>query len=546
MSRMRTQIDEFLSTKLGLNDSGEARIYKTILDVIQDMNSLSMLYQAQSHKQLAKQTATKATSIRGLAAISGHNATRPISARGTVLLRKNESFSVGSYLNVSPSSSLICQTNNLPYIVNIDTEKKYSLSTNSLEIPLIQGKIKTQSFVIDATSEDTTLYTIRLDDEEYIENYSIKVKVNNVIWKKADSLLDMAFGDYEYIIKNGWQSQVDLMFGDSTHGTELKHGDLVEVEYLVTNGELGILTASDTFTIVEGFTNSNGDELTDFIITRNSGFMLASNGERSEVTRNLIGFSSRSLTFATPQNLKAYLSRLSILSHISVYSEKNNDLITHVLALPSLNFLNSRDYLNTSESFFRLSTIQKNAIKDMINNSRRQFPSSEIVLDDPILKRYSMLVYIRGEFDDDAQIKNGILDNISEIMLSATFKSIDMNFDNRIVNSEFVNSIFNMDEIESVKVNIFSEDNEQAKYNGFYFVDETVVEGASRLVTSVRKELRDGENPNIGLNNLNSIVVSDGQVPILRPIELYSNGTLRRVNDAVTVFVERNGIFKQL
>jgi len=546
MNRMRTQVNEFIAKTLGMRDSAQARLYKIVLDVLQDQLNLSLLYQAQSHRQLAPQTVTKPTSIRGLASISGHEATRPISARGTVKLRKNESFAVGSFLYVSPTATLTCTTNSLVYTVNIDTEKKYSLSNNTIELPIIQGILKNQSFVIDATSEDTTLFTIRLEDEEYIEHYSVKVKVNNVLWSKTDSIEDMAQGDEVYITENGWQSQLDIIFGDTTHGVELKHGDVVEVEYMVTNGELGILSRGDKFTIVEGFTNSNGDELTDFIITRSTGLILASNGEHPEVTRNLIGHSSRAFTFVRPENLQAYLSRLSILSHVSVWSDKNNDLIMHVLALPSLNFLNSRDYLNMSETRFSLTLPQKDAIKSMINNSKRQFPTSEIIMENPVLKRYSMLIYVRGDFDDDAQVLNEIRDIVSELMLKATFKSRDMKFDNIIVNSDIENGIYNMNEIKSVQVNIFSEDNELAKSNGYYFVNEVTSSGTSRIVQRVRKEVPVGKNPNLGLNSLNSIAVNNGEIPILRPIALFNNNTLTTLNDSVMVFAQKNGVFEQL
>ncbi len=546
MNRMRTQINEFLAQSLGMTDAAQARIYKAVLNVQQDQLNLSMLYQAQSHKQLAKHTATKPSSIRGLAEVSGHSATRPISARGTVKLRKTESFAVGSFLYVAPSASLVCTTNNLVYTVAIDTERKYSLSTNAIELPLIQGKIKTQTFIVDATNEDTVLFTVRLDDEEYIEHYSVKFKVNNVIWTKADSLMDMPQGSTTYFMQNGVESQVDIICGDSTHGTELRHGDLLEVEYMITNGELGILSGADEFTIVDGFTNSNGDELTDFAINRTTGFLLASNGENPEVTRNLIGYSSRAFIFARPSNLQAYLSRLSILSHVGVWADKNNDLIMHVLALPSLNFLNSRDYLNMPEDKFSLTTPQKDAIKAMINNSKRQKTTSEIIMENPNLKRYSMFVYVKGSFDDTDKLKNDIKDVISEIMLAATFKSKDKVFDNTIVNSNFENGIYNLPEVGSVQVNIFSQDNELAKSNGYYYVNELTTFGASRIVQSVRKTVTTGENPNLGLDSLNSILVIDGEIPILRPISLYSGGTLVALNEAVTVFAEIGGIFRQI
>jgi hypothetical protein len=301
--------------------------------------------------------------------------------------------------------------------VDIDTVKKYSLNNNAIYIPLIQGQSKAQKFVVDATTEDVELYTIRLDDTEFIENYSVIVKVNNIIYTKTDSLLDMAIGDTEYLLRNGWGNQIDIVFGDSTHGVKVNHGDTIEVEYLVTQGEIGIISSTDEFTIVDGFNDVNGDDITEFLIKRNDGFLLASNGEAPEVTRALIGYSSRALVFASPQNLQAYLSRLSILSHVAVWSERNNDLISNVLALPRLDFLNARDYFTISEAKLSLTTAQKDDIKVMINNSRRQFPSSEIVMLDPVFKRYSVIIYIEGDVDDTERLKNEINETIAELIL---------------------------------------------------------------------------------------------------------------------------------
>lgn len=544
--RMRTNIDEYLQRTLGNRDSGQSRIYRIIIDVVQDIAQLMFMYTANALREQNRTTATKETSIRGLAEVSGHSSTRPISSRGEVSIRKTGALQVGSYLYVSPNARLLCETNNLVYTMDMDTEKRFSLSNEAIKLGVIQGERKSQTFVIDATFDSTELYTVRLDDNEFIEHYSVKVKVNNQAYTRTDSLLDMGVGQKEYLLRNGFANQVDIIFGDATHGVQVQHGDSIEVSYIVTQGEGGILSQSDSFTVLEGFTDANGEELTEFSIKRTQGFLIASNGEKTEVTRNLIGKSSRALTFATPDNLKAYLSRLSILSHIDVYSDTNNDLINYIVALPKLGFVSSRDYLNVSEDKFLLTNEQKTAIKQMINASRRQFVSSEVVMQDPTFKRYGLLVYVDGKIDDVEQASNEIKDLICEHILTATFKSEDMEFDSVISNSALTNAVYTLDYINRVQINIFAEDNENAKNNGFYYKKETVIDGATRVTENVRYEVASGANPNIGLSELNDIKVEKGEIPILRPIGLYQNNTLKTLGSAITVFVHSGGTWRQL
>lgn len=528
-----------------------SNIFNLTIDVTQDISTLHLLRQENAENELNIFTAQNEGNIRGLSQLSGHNPVLPISSRGSIRLNISsvglQEF--GRQVILEPSAVLRSLESGLEY--SLEREESIRIDTNApyIFIPIIEGRRKSQTFIVDG--DDNTignkLYTINLDDTSNIEHYILKVYVNNELWTKEDSLRDMAADEEAYLKRVGYGNQIDIIFGNGISGKKVKTGDVIKVEYLTTNGEQGNVSTNSEFEISAGLKDIQGNDINTkqyFTITKESGFDLGSNGESADVTRAMTGFSSRSLSFARPQYMVSFLSRLSILSHVNAWTDED-DLIFNILALPKLVFPSLREYLQVDTGKFLLTDSQKESIKEMISASRRQWVSTEVVFKDPTLKKYAMYVFIDNSvIYDKVDLKYKVENSVSEIMLNKTFGDVDKDSSNDLISrSDFVNALYDMTEINAVNVDIISEENELAKINNYYYKSEIVYEGAIRKTKLNKIEIQDGDNPNIGLSEIGDITCEKDHIPILRGgFEVYqSEGETETLpTNGVIIFVKED------
>lgn len=550
-------IRDYIDSNIPNRIKSISNIFNLTIDVVQDISTLHLLRQEDAENELNVFTAQHEGNLRGMAQLSGHNPVLPISARGTVRLSviKQGLQEFGSRISLSDKSVLKCTQNGLEYSLVREESIRIDTNTPYIFIELIEGRRKQQKFVVDSNSNliGDKLYTINLDDSDYIEHYVMKVYVNNELWVKSDSLRDMVANSKTYIKRVGYGNQIDLQFGNGISGKSLAKGDVIIVEYLTTNGELGNVTVGAEFEISSGLTDVQGNEINakQYIgIGIESGFDLGSNGESSEVTRSMIGWSSRSLSFARPEYMVSYLSRLSILSHISAWTD-DDSLVFNILALPKLTFPSARDYLYIDESKFKLSDLQKSSIKKMLSVSKRQWVSTETVFKDPNIKRYAMYIFIdNSTIYDKSDLKQRIENVVSEIMLNKTFGDVDKDISNDIISrSDFVNALYDMVDINAVNIDIVSEENELARINKYYNKTETVLDGATKKQVVTKVLVPSGENPTLGLSEIGDISTNKNEIPILRGgFKVYQSETVTETlpNSGVIIFLKENNEWNSL
>lgn len=552
INTMRSQVNSMLNRILPNRILSKANIFNLTLDVVQDISNVNLFYVEDSLNENNINTAQKDVSVYGLARLSGYNAVRPISSRGTLKISLKQGIQALTPQLILKDIVLVCDNNSLKYVSNIKNDiVKVNTSTDNIFIEFIEGEKKEQSFVCDGSN----LFTVNLDDNEAIENYEVSVLVNGVSYDKYDSLYDMGVTTKGYLLKNGIGNQIDIVFGDGIHGVKPLDGEVVTISYLTTNGELGNISDDVTFSVDDGFYDVNGESIDvgNYIeITVDSGFSLGSNGEDIETTRNMSGYNSRSLVFARPENMKAYLSRLSILSHIDVYTDEEDDKIFNIVALNNIydNIEKYSDYLTLDTSDILLSDKVKTEIKDMLNNSRRQLTSSEIVFKDAEFKKYAMFIYIDADVRNKVELKQKIEDEVCRIFLENTLLDVDMSSNNsNIKKSAIIDALYNIDEISSLGVDIVSEDNERAKITGEYTTKNIIYVSGVKKVEELKVSVPDGDNPNIGFTELNDIHVTEKQqIPILGSgFDRYlSSGETMEIEKPIYIFYNNNNQYEEL
>lgn len=513
INTLKTKVNSILNKFLPNRVLSKANIFNLTIDIVQDLTKLTMLQIEDALVEQNIMIAQKELSVRGLATLQGHQAVRPTSSEGVLKLTFLPSAFQQSPVLVFQDLLVKCDTNGLTYICK-NENFNVSSSLSTLE-KFIEGRWVTNEL----KANGDKLEIINLDDVSPIENNNIKVFVNGIEYKRFDSLYDMKTTDLGYLIKNGIGNQVDIIFGDNVYGKQLEQGDTITIQHLITNGELGNIQnlQNATFSIIEGAYDINGNvvNLNDSCkITAYSGFVLGSNGENIELTRQLSGYVSKSMVFVRPENLKAYLSRLSLISYVDVWGDFDKN-VYNVLCLPNImNRINQyKDYLYVTD--FKFTDNQKNSIIEYIDGSQAQKTTSELVWVDPQFMKYVCFVYVSGDLLDKAVFKSKVENVISEVFIKQTL--VGETQQNIITQNMIIDSVLNIDGVKQCNIDMFSEQNELARINGVYTKQIDVYNGATKTQKNIEVFVQPNENPNLGFDELGGILLDDKkQIPLLR------------------------------
>jgi hypothetical protein len=231
-------------------------------------------------------TADNLSSLRHLTSMNGFEPTLPIPAKGILSMNvKPQLFGrTGFPLFINPESIFINKQTKLEYCYigskSIRIDKEITL------VPVIEGKIKKSQFI--AEGDYISRFYLQ---EQAIANDSISVISNGFQYLEVKSFFDNEGlnDNRQFEVKYSNDSQNPIVI----YVKELEAGQVVDVTYRLTSGELGNLNGVFTFE-ADNITNNVGvqiiaenDELS---ITNVSGFNLGSNGTDENALRSSIGF----------------------------------------------------------------------------------------------------------------------------------------------------------------------------------------------------------------------------------------------------------------
>lgn len=324
----------------------------------------------------------------------------------------------------------------------------------------------------------------------------------------------------QYIAHTSIKDGIDLIFGNSQFGRQLRDGDIVDVSYLLHNGESGNIPSPDevVFEFTDTMRDTTGQDIEAnniirMVLESEDGVSSGTFSEPADKVREMIGYNSRSLVLADPKNYKLFLNRFSFVGYNRTWSEEGslviNSLVTRNNVLDK-----GRDYFNLKESDFMLSKEQKNSIRSAISKSGQQLAGSIYNIFDPELVKYAMFIYIKLKettYDTD-YISNRIKDLVGNF-----FHNIHN--DIFIPKSDIIQLIKNnIPEADGVDVYILCANNEKALIDRKY-TEKTYRYNVARETYDISERmvyLYDGENPMLGLDEHGNIFLDNAdQIPVL-------------------------------
>lgn len=522
-TEFENQVKVYLSKTLAdySENYGNNTIFGQLINVLSSTVQNMLLYIEDSMTEQNKYTAQRKKSIYSLAQLSGYNPSFGKAANCMVCLSPMPNNNNFNSVIIPNKTKFVCSNNGLTYNAVLSQEAlTISIADNITNkyIELVEGTFETQTFMVYGGQLYTQTVLFNSDiDLDYLE-----VKVNDEIWERKASLYDMTPDGKEYTVKTSLSKGIDILFGNDQFGRALKFDDKITVTYLLHNGELGNITTEETvyFTFEDSITNIVGEEVSgnELFLIKLANETEVTNGTYSETAdkvKEMIGFNSRSLVLADPNNYKAFLNNFSFVGFNKTWSEEGS-LIVNSIILKNYKqtFESGSDYFNLKLQDLFLSNTQKESIKNCIKNSGQQLAGVTYNIYEPEICKYAAYVYLKmksGLYDKSA-VEQAIRNDIGNFFT-------DIENDRFIPKSDLISIIKkSSDAIDGVDIYFIGEQNERAiidkKYEKKEYIYNPLKGGFDIEKTEVY--VPENSNPGIGFDEYGNISLEyNFQFPVL-------------------------------
>ena len=538
---LRTYLSKTLSN---LKTSyGNNTIFGQLINVLSSVVQNIMLYIEDAFVEQNKYTAQRKKSIYGLAKLSGYNPSMGTASGAQLKLSFIPNNEETLNIIIKNKEQIMCSQNGLQYNIILPQEAivlNIEKNNNNKYVYAVEGKFESQAFV----SSGGKLYTQNIQfsgdtDIDYLEVY-----INDELWERCESLYDMDPDGKQYCCETSLYKGIDLIFGDDKHGRMLNNGDIINVNYLLHNGELGNIDInyntefifSNPLNSISG-ENIDGNNILNISLATQEHVSAGTFSEDKSLVSRMIGYNSRSLVLADEKNYKQFINKFSFCGYNRTWSSVGS-LIVNSLVIKnfSISLSEGIDYFNLTEGDFKLSDIQKQTVKNCIINSGNQLAGVTYNIVDPILYKYAIYLYIKlkNSSYDQTYVTEKIRTVIGEF-----FSNIPS--DLYIPKSDLIKLIKDkITEVDGVDLYFLSEKNEKAIINKQY----TDVKYNFNLSTNSYDKtekliyLRDGEDPGLGLDEHGNIYLeNDEQFPVIMGGWSYKSNTneLTNIDDPVII-----------
>lgn len=508
-------------------------IFGQIITVMQATVQNIMLYIEDAFVEQNKFTAVRKKSIYGLAQLSGYNPSLGKAAGMQIKLSYIPTTVRNFNVVIRNHTPIVCSQNGLQYQIILPQDAiviSADRDDSNKYLYAVEGGFETQRF----TSSGGELYLQHVNingdiDEDYIEVY-----VNDEKWERVESLYDMDPDGKQWFYKTSIVGGIILGFGNNIHGRALYNGDSISVTYLKHAGEYGNINTNEytKFAFINSIQDITGKDVDGnslFLMTLASKDHVTSGtfSESQDQVKQMIGYNSRAMVLASPENYKSFLSRFSFCGYNRTWSETGSLVVNSLIMRNYKTQLkDGLDYFKLKEQDFFLTDEQKTSIYNCIKNSGRQLVGVTYNIYDPEICKYALYIYVKLKSSDYDQeyVTNKIRTTVGEF-----FSNIKN--DDYVPKSDIIEVLKkNIPEIDGLNCYYLSEANETAIINKHYINKQYTFNTSTGTYTKTEEKvyLYDGENPNLGLDVHGNILIENPeQYPVLMGGWFYINSTDR-------------------
>jgi hypothetical protein len=505
-----------------------------ILSIVENLHQLSILYLKNTIDQfdLGTTNNTNERVIKNTAILAGHNPFRAISATGNLKFTVKGGIDLekelpSGIISISNKTSIKNNTNSLFYSTNIGRIKlDFNVkTTKSFFIPIIQGKWEAVNFT--GGGESLQTYVIQDKGDKEIENFNIEVQVNGETWEIKKHLYDLLPDENSCVVRTGFNSGVDIIFGNGGFGKQPALTSAIVVRYLSTDGSLGNIyrrTLND-WKFIDDVFDANGntvdvDKIFDIEIYNDINF--GADREDYRFTKSLLPIASNNFVLALPQQYAYELKRLGVFTYVNA-TEKNGTIFIYLVPDISIFKRDDENYFNipirnttagsiTTTSAFELDSYERSKIVSYLKSGGLIQLTKKFIVKSPSLSFYSMNVWVITYSDaTNDSVKSQIVNAVSDYFIN--FSKMD-----RIPKSEMVVLLSGIRDIHSVKIEFVSKKNEDYHIQGLNSLRGLSQFDASKFFKSPSvSESSYDSNKTIGIDSqLGDIIFEADELPVMR------------------------------
>lgn len=505
-----------------------------ILSIVESLHQLSILYLKNTIDQFDLGTANNNNErvIKNTAILAGHNPFRAISSTGNLRFVVKGGIDLekelpSGIISINNKTSIKNNTNSLFYSTNtgrikLDFNVK---TTKSFFIPIIQGKWEVVNFT--GGGESLQTFVIQDKGDKEIENFNIEVQVNGETWTIKKHLYDLLPDENCCVVKTGFNSGVDIIFGNGGFGKPPALTSAISVKYLATDGSSGNIyrrTLND-WKFIDDVFDANGntvdvDKIFDIEIYNDINF--GADREDFRFTKSLLPIASNNFVLALPQQYAYELKRLGVFTYVNA-TEKNGTIFIYLVPDISIFKRDDENYFNipirnttagniTTTSAFELDSYERSKIVSYLKSGGLIQLTKKFIVKSPSLSFYSMNVWVITYSDaTNDSVKSQIVNVVSDFFIN--FSKMD-----RIPKSEMVVLLSGIGDICSVKIEFVSKKNEDYHIQGLNSLRGLAQFDASKFFKSPSvSDSSYDSNKTIGIDpQLGDIVFEADEIPVMR------------------------------
>ena len=503
ISDLLSQTFDLIQARYGMSEQlfTVASVWGQIIFVLDNLSQFILFFIEDSITELNINTATRESSIYGLATLAGHNPTRAIAAKGEVIVKWNgkglEEIGGGAVL-IPNNAQVKCVNNGKTYLLKLGQEYvRLNLdNTSTLVASVIEGTLNTNQYT--GSGRKLESFNISARGTSGIENFEVAVRVNGNTWKKYDSLYDIPRNARGYIVKSSLISGIDIFFGTVDFGFPPPVGSIIEVDYLECAGAGGNLLVDDSSQALFKF-DSDGTDIFGRSVTLSEVLQVActiapqlgASQESIDLTRLLAPKTSRSFVLANPTNYITFFEKFgqfSIIEAFTTFDDQylDDDNIIYLILVPDiqLTLKSNETYFDISLSRFKLTNAQRDRIYQLLDESGQKIVTTVVKILDPVLIKYVVNIALTiFEGNDPSTIKNQITSILSDYFLNIRRRD-------KIPRSDLIAAIESISGVDSVSLYFVGEANELAK-------------------------LQSPNSPNIGFDEFGDIVIGKDEIVVI-------------------------------
>ena len=487
-----------------------ASAWGQILFVLENLSQLILYFIEDSITELNIYEATRDYSVRSLARIAGYDPARAMAAQGEVAVSWNlKTADVGGgAVIIQENTRIQCEQNGLAYTLMINGPRvKVALTRGTaFKFKTIQGAFSTTTFT--GTGNALQSFNVPVKGGVFLDQFNVKVSINDNKWKQYSSLYDIPLEGQGYLVMSGINEGIDIYFGNSNFGKVPPPGSFIKAQYLQTSGSLGNLRSTATSKITYKFLDQGTDlfgkevNLNDYLqIVNTVDPSFGADEEPIAITRLAAPKTSRAFVFANAANYEIYLQKFNIFSQIQAFSTFDDDYldddnVVYLYLVPdvTVGLTSNEDYFSIPISYFLLTSAQKLAILNLLEDSGSMIATTVVKIVEPRISRFVGNAIITTFEGFDPEI---IKDKIQE-MVSSYF--INLKRRDKIPRSDMIALIESVPGVDSVS---------------FFFVGQA--NEAYHATIDALPNTSDSElNTNIGFDEFGDIIIGRGELVVIR------------------------------